>query len=165
MVRVDPFMHYPDHHFHPYLLYAHISVLTLSSLLSVSSFSLSVLSTLSYPFHLHPLSSLYLLISLVFHLFLLSSSISLYLLQPAPASAVGDESEEDQKFRTIFQEIAGDVSEGVLCVYVSLCSPVLPECGCFCKPSAGGLNPLCLPGDGDHSQRAEEPAQQSRLQE
>ncbi|CAL8297726.1 unnamed protein product [Arctogadus glacialis] len=36
---------------------------------------------------------------------------------PAPASAVGEESEEDQKFRTIFQEIAGDVSEGVLCVY------------------------------------------------
>uniref|UniRef100_A0A8C5CS56 Calpain-3 n=1 Tax=Gadus morhua TaxID=8049 RepID=A0A8C5CS56_GADMO len=32
--------------------------------------------------------------------------------------------EEDQKFRTIFQEIAGDVSEGVLCVYVSLCIPV-----------------------------------------
>lgn len=29
--------------------------------------------------------------------------------QPAPASA-GEESEEDQQFRTIFQEIAGDVS-------------------------------------------------------
>ncbi|XP_030212189.1 calpain-3 isoform X4 [Gadus morhua] len=30
---------------------------------------------------------------------------------PAPASAVGEESEEDQKFRTIFQEIAGDEME------------------------------------------------------
>uniref|UniRef100_A0AAQ5Y0F7 Calpain-3 n=1 Tax=Amphiprion ocellaris TaxID=80972 RepID=A0AAQ5Y0F7_AMPOC len=32
----------------------------------------------------------------------------LYPLQPAPASA-GEESEEDQQFRTIFQEIAGDL--------------------------------------------------------
>lgn len=31
------------------------------------------------------------------------------LTQPAPASA-GDETEEDQHFRTIFQQIAGDVS-------------------------------------------------------
>lgn len=30
-------------------------------------------------------------------------------MQPAPASA-GEESEEDQQFRTIFQQIAGDVS-------------------------------------------------------
>lgn len=30
-------------------------------------------------------------------------------IQPAPASA-GEESEEDQQFRTIFQQIAGDVS-------------------------------------------------------
>ncbi|KAK0130528.1 Calpain-3 [Merluccius polli] len=30
---------------------------------------------------------------------------------PAPASAAGEESEEDQKFRTIFQEIAGDEME------------------------------------------------------
>ncbi|CAG01231.1 unnamed protein product [Tetraodon nigroviridis] len=32
-----------------------------------------------------------------------------FFIQPAPASA-GEESEEDQQFRTIFQEIAGDVS-------------------------------------------------------
>lgn len=49
-----------------------------------------------------------------FHIFSLSS-LSLFLLrgsmtsQPAPASA-GEESEEDQQFRTIFQEIAGEVS-------------------------------------------------------
>uniref|UniRef100_A0A8C5GJZ8 Calpain-3 n=1 Tax=Gouania willdenowi TaxID=441366 RepID=A0A8C5GJZ8_GOUWI len=33
-----------------------------------------------------------------------------FILRPAPAS-VGEESEEDQQFRTIFQEIAGDVSQ------------------------------------------------------
>uniref|UniRef100_A0A3P9NRQ4 Calpain-3 n=1 Tax=Poecilia reticulata TaxID=8081 RepID=A0A3P9NRQ4_POERE len=38
-----------------------------------------------------------------------SQSLPEMLLQPAPAS-VGEESEEDQQFRTIFQEIAGDVS-------------------------------------------------------
>lgn len=42
------------------------------------------------------------------NLFLLCGSMT---LQPAPASA-GEESEEDQQFRTIFQEIAGDVSTG-----------------------------------------------------
>lgn len=31
------------------------------------------------------------------------------LIQPAPASA-GEETEEDQQFRTIFQQIAGNVS-------------------------------------------------------
>ncbi|XP_029900929.1 calpain-3 isoform X2 [Myripristis murdjan] len=36
---------------------------------------------------------------------------------PAPASA-GEESEEDQQFRTIFQEIAGDVSTECVCVCV-----------------------------------------------
>ncbi|XP_073339763.1 calpain-3 isoform X1 [Pagrus major] len=50
-----------------------------------------------------------------FHIFSLSS-LSLFLLrgsmtpQPAPASA-GEESEEDQQFRTIFQEIAGEDME------------------------------------------------------
>lgn len=41
-----------------------------------------------------------------FHIFL---CMGLFPTQPAPASA-GEESEEDQQFRTIFQEIAGDVS-------------------------------------------------------
>jgi len=40
------------------------------------------------------------------HLFLLCGSVT---TQPAPAS-VGEESEEDQQFRNIFQEIPGDVS-------------------------------------------------------
>lgn len=55
-----------------------------------------------------------------FHILIFFSSciLSLFLAacgsmrpQPAPASA-GEESEEDQQFRTIFQEIAGDVSTG-----------------------------------------------------
>lgn len=52
--------------------------------------------------------------SFSFRIFSLSL-LSLLLLrgsmtpQPAPASA-GEESEEDQQFRTIFQEIAGEVS-------------------------------------------------------
>lgn len=43
-----------------------------------------------------------------FH-FTSSSASTSFRAQPAPASA-GEESEEDQQFRTIFQEIAGDVS-------------------------------------------------------
>lgn len=52
-----------------------------------------------FPFTLSPPSSL-------FYLLLHCGSMS---PQPAPASA-GEESEEDQQFRTIFQEIAGEVS-------------------------------------------------------
>lgn len=45
---------------------------------------------------------------LYFH-FTSSFASTSFSTQPAPASA-GEESEEDQQFRTIFQEIAGDVS-------------------------------------------------------
>lgn len=58
-----------------------------------------------------------------FHTFF--SLLSLYLLllcrsmplQPAPASA-GEESEEDQQFRTIFQEIAGEVSTNRFMIFI-----------------------------------------------
>ena len=113
--------------FHLYILYScFISIF--SAFMTIFSTLISILSTISYLFHLYPPSFVYLLPISLFHLLLLfhlsPSSPHLPLLQPAPASAVGEESEEDQKFRTIFQEIAGDVSEGVLCVYVSLCIPV-----------------------------------------
>uniref|UniRef100_A0A7N9ATG5 Calpain-3 n=1 Tax=Mastacembelus armatus TaxID=205130 RepID=A0A7N9ATG5_9TELE len=48
-----------------------------------------------------------------FCIFCVFTSLCSVMPQPAPASA-GEESEEDQQFRTIFQEIAGDVSTKIV---------------------------------------------------
>ena len=73
--------------------------------------------------------------------------------QPSPASA-GEESEEDQQFRTIFQEIAGDVSRRrptLLQVHVE-------------EPSLHLTLPCVCAGHGNHSQRIEKRSQQSDRQ-
>lgn len=49
--------------------------------------------------------------------------------QPAPASA-GEESEEDQQFRTIFQEIAGEVSTNFLKTVLKR-HPLIPDSSHF----------------------------------
>lgn len=73
-------------------------------------------------FRLVPTFSLHIFFLLSLYLLLLCGSMT---PQPAPASA-GEESEEDQQFRTIFQEIAGDVS----CFFLSK-QRVLILCGEF----------------------------------
>lgn len=89
-------------------------------------------------------------------LFLLCGSM---MPQPSPASA-GEESEEDQQFRTIFQEIAGDVSTR----RATLLPFHVDESVSILDPSLLLTLPSVSAGHGNHSQRIEKRSQQSDLQ-
>ena len=155
---------------------SHIALISPLSRVHLSSLLSSVSSPSSTLSHLYPLTSLlYLYLCISSLLSHLCPSISLFCftaLSSSPSPPAGSclcGGRRERGGPEVPDDFSGDSRRREWRLSMCLCEslyPGLPECGFRCKPARVLLVwiPLCLPGDGGHSQRAEEPAQQSCFQ-